>query len=139
MALAPDKTVRIILQSDLLFDLGKADIKPVARKSLDKIISILQQTPYMINVVGHTDNLPINTELFSSNWELSLKRASEVARFIMNQSSLPEERFYITGHASYQPLRPNDTPENRAINRRVELIITRNKPQNRVEQNVGSE
>jgi chemotaxis protein MotB len=139
VALAPDKTVRIILQSDLLFDLGKADIKPVGRKSLDKIISILQQTPYMINVVGHTDNLPINTELFSSNWELSLKRASEVARFIMNQSSLPEERFYITGHASYQPLRPNDTPENRAINRRVELIITRNKPQNRVEQNVGSE
>jgi flagellar motor protein MotB len=131
--LAPDKTVRIILQSDLLFDLGKADIKPQARKSLNKIVSILQQSPYMINVVGHTDNLPINTEQFPSNWELSLKRASEVARFIMDQSSLPEERFYITGHASYQPLRPHDTPENRAVNRRVELIVTRDKPQSRVE------
>lgn len=137
--LAPDKTVRIILQSDLLFDLGKADLKPAARKSLYKIVPILQQTPYMINVVGHTDNLSISTEQFPSNWELSLKRASEVARFIMDQSSLPEERFYITGHASYQPLRPNDTPENRAVNRRVEVIITRNKPQNRVEQYVGSE
>ncbi|MCK5194479.1 MAG: flagellar motor protein MotB, partial [Desulfobulbaceae bacterium] len=139
VALAPDKTVRIILRSDLLFDLGKADIKPAARKSLNKIIPILQQTPYMINVVGHTDNLPINTEQFPSNWELSLKRASEVARFVMDQSSLPEERFYITGHASYQSLQPNDTPENRAVNRRVELIITRNKPQNRLEQYVGSE
>lgn len=137
--LAPDKTVRIILQSDLLFDLGKADIKPPARKSLNKIVPILQQSPYMINVVGHTDNLPIHTEQFPSNWELSLKRASEVARFIMDQSSLPEERFYITGHSSYQPLRPHDTPENRAVNRRVELIITQNKPQNRVEQYVGSE
>lgn len=131
--LAPDKTVRIILKSDLLFDLGKADIKPAARKSLNKIVPILQQTPYMINVVGHTDNLPINTGQFPSNWELSLKRASEVARFVMAQSSMPEERFYITGHSSYQPLRPHDTPENRAANRRVELIITRDKPQNRVE------
>jgi len=137
--LVSDKTVRIILQSDLLFDLGKADIKPDAMKSLNKIVPILQQTPYMINVVGHTDNIPINTEQFPSNWELSMKRASEVARFIMDQSALPEERFFITGHSSYQPLRPHDTPENRAINRRVELIITRDKPQNRVEQDVGSE
>lgn len=137
--LAPDKTVRIILKSDLLFDLGKADIKPGAMKSLNKIVPILQQSPYMINVVGHTDNLPINTKQFPSNWELSLKRASEVARFIMGQALLPEERFYITGHASFQPLRPHDNPENRAANRRVELIVTRDKPQNRVEQYVGTE
>jgi chemotaxis protein MotB len=137
--LAPDKTVRIILQSDLLFDLGRAAIKPAARESLFKIVPILRQTPYMINVVGHTDDLPINTEQFPSNWELSLKRASEVARFIMEKSFLPEDRFYVTGHASYQPLRPNDSPENRAVNRRVELIITRDKPQNRVDEYVGSQ
>lgn len=136
--LAPDKTVRIILQSDLLFDLGKADMKPAAREALDKLVPILRQTPYMINVVGHTDDLSINTEQFPSNWELSLKRASVVARFVMEKSLLPEERFYVTGHASYQPLRPNDTPKNRAANRRVELIITRDKPQNRIEGYAGA-
>lgn len=134
--LAPDKTVRIILQSDLLFDLGKAELKPDAQQSLYKIIPLLEQTPYMINVVGHTDDLPIQTPQFPSNWELSTKRASEVARFLMGQSVLPEERFYISGHASYQPLRPNNSPENREANRRVELIITRDKPQNRTLENV---
>jgi len=137
--LAPDKTVRIILQSDLLFDLGKADLKEAAQQSLYKIIPLLEKTPYMINVVGHTDDLPIQTDEFPSNWELSTKRASEVARFLMGKSGLPEERFYITGHASFQPLRPNDSPVNRAANRRVELIITRDKPQNRTVENVREE
>ncbi len=127
--LAADKTVRIILTGDLLFDSGKADIKATALSSLQKIIPLVSQTPYMINVVGHTDDVPIRSPLFPSNWELSLVRASEVGRFLIQKTKLSPERFYITGHASFQPLKPNDSPENQAANRRVEIILTQQKPQ----------
>lgn len=126
--LAVDKTVRFVLTGDLLFDSGRADMKPQALQSLKKIMPLVSQTPYMINVVGHTDNVPIQTEEFPSNWELSLIRAGKVARFLMNESGLDEKRFYVTGHASFDPVADNDTPENRSANRRVEIILTREKP-----------
>jgi chemotaxis protein MotB len=126
--LVPDKAVRIILKSDLLFDLGKADIKENARASLEEVAKILSQTSYMVNVVGHTDNLPISTEEFPSNWELSTARAGKIARFLMTEMKLPEDNFYISGYASYQPVKPNDNDTNRAANRRVEIIITKDKP-----------
>jgi chemotaxis protein MotB len=82
----------------------------------------------MVNIVGHTDDLPINTEEFPSNWELSTARASKVARFFMNEMNMPGENFYISGHASYQPVKPNDNEIDRAANRRVEIIITKERP-----------
>jgi outer membrane protein OmpA-like peptidoglycan-associated protein len=126
--LVPDKAVRIILKSDLLFDEGKANIREDAKASLRKVADIIQQTPYMVDVVGHTDDLPINTQEFPSNWELSTARACGVARFLMKDINLPEERFYVTGHANYQPIKPNTNDQNRAANRRVEIIITKKKP-----------
>lgn len=126
--LAPDKTVRIVLTGDLLFDSGQADIKGTALDGLKKIIPYVAQSPYMINVVGHTDDVPIQTGRFPSNWELSLIRASKVARFLMQETRLDEDRFYVTGHASFEPVAPNDTPANRAANRRVEIILTKDKP-----------
>ena len=127
--LAPDKTVRIILTGDLLFDSGLAELKEGALQGLRKITPLVAQTPYMINVVGHTDDVPIQTSEFPSNWELSLVRAGKVARFLMQESGLSQDRFYVTGHASFQPVAPNDSPANRAANRRVEIILTREKPQ----------
>ncbi len=126
--LVPDKAVRIILKSDLLFDLGKADIKEDAKASLMEVAEVLRQTEYMVNVVGHTDDLPINTEEFPSNWELSTARACQVARFLMKDMNIPEENFYVTGHAFYQPVKPNTDDMNRAANRRVEIIITKERP-----------
>jgi len=126
--LAPDKTVRIILTGDLLFDSGRAEMKDSALQALKQIIPLVAQTPYMINVVGHTDDLPIQTPEFPSNWELSLVRASRVARFLMQETHLDENRFYVSGHASTQPVAANDTPEHRAANRRVEIILTKEKP-----------
>jgi chemotaxis protein MotB len=126
--LVPDKAVRIILKSDLLFDLGKADIKEDARASLEEVATVLRQTKYIVNIVGHTDDLPINTEDFPSNWELSTARASRVARFFINEMNMPGENFYISGHASYQPVKPNDNEIDRAANRRVEIIITKERP-----------
>jgi len=126
--LVPDKAVRIILTGDLLFDTGKADLKPKARWLLETIAEIIRQVPYMVSVVGHTDNVPIHSDKFPTNWELSAIRACEVARFLIEEMRIPAERFYVSGHSYHQPVNPNDTAKNRAANRRVEIIITKERP-----------
>ena len=131
VALVPDKAVRIILTGDLLFDTGKADLKPEAKRSLERIAGIIRRAPYMVNVVGHTDNVPIYSERFPTNWELSAIRACEVARFLIEEMGIPGKRFYIGGHAYHQPVFPSNSPRNRAANRRVEIIITKERPYGR--------
>jgi len=126
--LVEDKAVRIILTGDLLFDTGKADLKPQSRESLREIASIIRRTQYMVSVVGHTDDVPIHTSEFPTNWELSALRACQVARFIIEDMEIPADRFYVSGHAYYQPVKPNNTASNRAANRRVEIIMTKERP-----------
>ena len=131
VALVPDKAVRIILTGDLLFDSGKADLKPEAKRSLERIADVIRRAPYVVNVVGHTDNVPIHSERFPTNWELSAIRACEVARFLIEETGIPGKRFYISGHAYHQPIFPEDSPQGRAANRRVEIIITKERPYGR--------
>ncbi|MBA4369723.1 MAG: hypothetical protein C0403_19020, partial [Desulfobacterium sp.] len=69
--LVSDQAVRIILPGDLMFDKGMAEIKPSAKQSLERIAGIIQKTPYIVNVIGHTDNDPIHSKIFATNWELS--------------------------------------------------------------------
>ena len=126
--LLPDKAVRIILTGDLLFDVGEAELKAAAKDKLEEIASLIRKTPYKLNVVGHTDNLPINSPLYPTNWELSLIRAAVVARFFIEEMDIPANKFYLSGHSYFQPVRPNTTAENRAANRRVEIIITKERP-----------
>jgi len=123
--LSPDRTVRIILSADLLFPSGNADLGSVARENIQKITSLLKKTPYMINVVGHTDNMPIKSGPFATNWELSVMRATTVARFLIEEMGIPASQFSVTGHSYYQPQVNNDTSANRAKNRRVEIIVSR--------------
>ncbi len=123
--LVPDKTMRIILTGDLLFYTGQADLSPKARQSLKKIASVIKNTPYMINVIGHTDNLPMHSSRFASNWELSVVRASSVARFLINEMGMNPAQFIVSGYGSQRPRRPNTNVENRAANRRVEIIISK--------------
>lgn len=126
--LAPDQTVRIILTGDLLFDPGQAELKENAKNSLVKIAQLLQQTPYVINVVGHTDSTPIHNDRFASNWELSVVRATRVARFLIESMKLPAKRFFVSGHSFHQPVQKNDTAAHRAANRRVEIVVTKEMP-----------
>ncbi|MBW1938058.1 MAG: OmpA family protein [Deltaproteobacteria bacterium] len=126
--LVQDKAVRIILTGDFLFDTGKAELKEEAKVSLKKIAGILRKTPYMVNLVGHTDNIPIHTEQFPSNWELSTMRACQVARFLIEDMHIPAEKFFVSGHAFYEPIKANYGAKNRAANRRVEIIMTKEKP-----------
>ncbi len=123
--LVPDKTMRIILTGDLLFHTGRADLSPKARQSLTKIAAVIKTTPYMINVIGHTDNLPMHSSRFASNWELSVVRASSVARFLINEMGMNPAQFIVSGYGAQRPRRPNTNAGNRAANRRVEIIVSK--------------
>ncbi len=136
--LVPDKTMRIVLTGDLLFPSGRAELTREAKKSLRKLIPIIHRTPYMINVIGHTDSMPMHSERFSSNWELSTARAGRVARFLIEQGHIPASHFVVTGYSYYRPVKPNTTAANRRANRRVEIIISKEPPpaQSATQQNI---
>lgn len=117
--------VVVNLPSSLLFDSGSARIKPEAEEALLRISQALREIPGKILIEGHTDNVPIiHGSIYRSNWELSAARASSVLHFFINQGLSPD-RFSIAGYGEYRPIADNDTPEGRAKNRRVELIILR--------------
>lgn len=125
--LVEDKAVRIIITGDLLFDTGKADLKPESLETLKKLAGVLRDTPYMISIVGHTDDVPINTERFPSNWELSSTRACVTARFLIEEINVPPSQIRVVGRAEYQPMRSNDSTIGRRANRRVVIFITKEK------------
>ncbi|VAW35838.1 Flagellar motor rotation protein MotB [hydrothermal vent metagenome] len=129
--LTPDQSIKIILTGDLLFDPGQAKLKPAARISLQKMASLLAYTPYHINIIGHTDNNPIHSSQFPSNWELSASRAAAVARFLVSTIGLQPDKISISGQASFNPIAKNDNAAHRALNRRVEIIISRPGPKPR--------
>lgn len=126
--LIKDQAVRITLTNDLLFETGRADLKPGALSVLADVAAVIRQNPYVINVVGHTDDVPIRTDQFPTNWELSAIRSSVVVRYMIERLGIPGERFFISAYSYYQPLKPNTSQANRALNRRVEIIITKDRP-----------
>ncbi len=123
-----DRAVRIVLTGDVLFDTGEADLKRDAVDSLKKVCGVIGKTHCVINVVGHTDNVPIHTDRFSSNWELSAARACRTARFLIEEMGILPAQIYVSGYSHYNPVGANSTPEGRKANRRVEIIISKEKP-----------
>ena len=93
--------------------------------TLQKIARLIVTNDGSVTVSGHTDNVPIANERYRSNWELSTSRAVSVAEELLQAAPLDESRFLVIGHADTRPQAPNDTPENRAKNRRVDISITR--------------
>lgn len=126
--LVPDKTMRIILTGDLLFETGRAELNSSSVSSLRKIAAVIKNTPYMINVIGHTDNIPMSSERYPTNWELSVARASTVARFLIEEMKMNPRQFIVSGYSSYRPVKPNTNSRNMAANRRVEIIISKRLP-----------
>ncbi len=126
VVLTESQAVKVSVRGNLLFDLGKADLKPEAISFLDKLSQIIAANNYQIEIVGHTDNFPISNPAYPTNWELSSARAARVARYLIQAGNLEPGRFTVIGHAFYRPTVPNTTLENKAKNRRVEIIITRN-------------
>jgi len=108
-----------------MFDPGKADIYPEAKEVIKNIASLLVDEPNRISIEGHTDNTPINTPEFPSNWELSTKRATNVLKYLLEELKFEPKRLTAAGFGEWHPVAPNDTPENKAKNRRVDLIVRR--------------
>lgn len=134
-----DRRGVVITISDLvLFPPGKANFNPEGTDILEKISELIEQFDYKVNVEGHTDNVPINTELFPSNWELSANRASKIVRFFIENGIFPT-RLSAEGFAEYKPIAPNDTPEGRAKNRRVEIVYERGDIERSIAKILGEE
>jgi chemotaxis protein MotB len=107
-----------------LFDPGSAALKPQGIKVLDKLAETLKAQPdKVIRVEGHTDDRPIQTERFKSNWQLSAARATEVVGYL-EKHGIPAERLIAVGYGASRPAVPNTDAESRAKNRRVEIIVT---------------
>lgn len=102
---------------------GSAELTPEYRDVMHEVRSVLALKPGSIVVQGHSDDVPIHTARFRSNWELSAARAVSVAHELMVGGTLPASRFEVSGKADTQPLAPNNSAENRARNRRVEIVI----------------
>jgi len=107
----------------VLFDLGRADLKPEALDILGQVADLLLPLPNQIRVEGHTDNLPINTAQFPSNWELSTARATSVVRHLCEEYIFPPERLGAAGYGEYHPVASNDDIEGRRLNRRVDIVV----------------
>lgn len=105
------------------FASGSADLKPGYRDVMDEIRAVLAHQPGRIQVQGHSDDVPIRTARFRSNWELSAARAVSVAHELMDGALLKASRFEVSGMADTRPLVPNSNQANRARNRRVEIVI----------------
>ncbi|MGD8912963.1 MAG: type VI secretion system protein TssL, long form [Candidatus Thiodiazotropha sp.] len=120
-----DTKIIIRIQEKGSFPSGRANLNPEFFEVISKITDVIATTPGKIVVAGHTDNVPISTKRFRSNWELSSARAVTVVHAMLSNAAIDEGRFLIQGYADSQPLVSNDTSENRALNRRVELVIQR--------------
>jgi chemotaxis protein MotB len=115
--------VRVTVESPILFDSGKADLRAEALPLLDEISHVLAEGDQEVVVEGHTDNVPIHTEEFPSNWELSTARAISVSRSLFEKANLDPKRFSVAGYGEYHPIASNETDEGKQKNRRVEILL----------------
>jgi chemotaxis protein MotB len=116
----------IALGDKILFDPGKTDLKPEGKDALAQVTTVLKDLANRnFQVAGHTDNIPIKSGKFRSNWDLSTARAVEVVNYMIS-SGLDGKRLSAAGYADESPVAPNDTPENKARNRRIEITLVPN-------------
>ena len=115
--------VKLGIGESILFLAGDAALSHSGQQVLDELAHMLRERPWLITVEGHTDDRPIATPRYPSNWELSTARASRVTRYLIQQG-LTSERLRAVGYADTHPRASNDEPEGRARNRRVELVLS---------------
>ena len=118
-----ERGIVVSLQENILFDPGEAKIKKDFFHVLDSIFTAIDSCPNDILIMGHTDNIPTHSTLYESNWELSSYRALSILEYFLKEKGLQPSRLSVGGYGPVRPLYPNDTPKNRALNRRVEIII----------------
>lgn len=107
------------------FDSGSATVKPEAATALESIADALASRADPLRVEGHTDDRPIHTERFDSNWELSTARATAIVKYFVVDRHFPPDRLAAAGYAEFHPVAENATAEGRAVNRRVDIVVLR--------------
>ncbi len=115
----------IRLENEIFFDSGKAEIREGALTALEKVGAIIKDIPNNVRVEGHTDNVPINTDRFPSNWELSTHRALAVVRYFIENGGVDPARLSAAGYGESRPVAPNDSSADRVRNRRVEILLVK--------------
>lgn len=118
-----DRRITLRIDNNLLFASGQADLTSRGKTVLQGLMDTLETFDGRVSIEGHTDNVPIATQRFPSNWELSTGRATSVLRYLAD-GGLPEMRLRAIGYADTRPLKSNETNLGRAANRRVELLLT---------------
>ncbi|TSA52542.1 MAG: hypothetical protein D4R45_06860 [Planctomycetaceae bacterium] len=124
------KGFKATLGSGVLFPSGVATFAKTAYHPLDRIVEIMKTGPYHLRIEGHTDNVPINTGKFPSNWELSTARAINVLRYFLDMGKISSGKVTAVGYSEYHPVATNKTPEGRTKNRRVEFYFELHKEKN---------
>jgi chemotaxis protein MotB len=105
------------------YESGSATLRPSSENAIDRLAGVLVSRTEMLRIEGHTDNVPIHNAQFASNWELSTARATDLVKLFIVHYKFAPDRLSAAGYAEYHPLSSNDTPEGRARNRRVDIVI----------------
>ncbi|MFH1538024.1 MAG: OmpA family protein [bacterium] len=119
-----EKDIQITVGDRGLFDSGSDGLKPSILPFIDKVAEIVKKYKLNVLVEGHTDDRPISSARFPSNWELSSGRATSVIRYLIDKQGIAPDNLIATGYADTKPKALNDTAENRAINRRIEIKLS---------------
>ncbi len=120
-----ERGLLVRFMDNVLFESGKADLTPQAREIINKVAEVIRQNDKNVRIEGHTDNIPINTSKFPSNWELSTTRAVNVVKYLIEENGIEAKRLSASGYSDQHPVDDNNTPEGRRNNRRVDMVILR--------------
>ncbi|MGE5362980.1 MAG: flagellar motor protein MotB [Bacteroidota bacterium] len=118
-----ERGITIHILDEILFPSATADLSKGSEGVLGKIAAVIRKLPNDIRVEGHTDNVPIASAQFPSNWHLSVARALNTAYYLINKEGLPQDKLSIVGYAEYKPVSPNRDARGRSENRRVDIVI----------------
>jgi chemotaxis protein MotB len=118
----------VSLPESATFPPASTEVTDGALELIARITAVVQAQPIRLTIEGHTDDVPIHTRMFRSNWELSTARASAVIAFLVENLGADPARLSAAGYGEYHPRVPNDSPENRARNRRVDIVILEERP-----------
>ncbi|MBC8188503.1 MAG: OmpA family protein [Proteobacteria bacterium] len=120
-----ERGVIVRVKGGTLFKAGSDSLLPISFVFLDEVIRIAVEFPYALSIEGHTDDGPINTPRFPTNWHLSAARSIAVLQYMIDAGDVDPSRISAGGYGSTRLLVPNDAPESRAVNRRVEFVYKR--------------
>lgn len=123
--LVDEQKIKLSLYPAVLFDSGRAELKPAGKKILRGFGHIIKEVKNPIMIEGHTDNVPIHNHQFANNWELSFGRSFSVLKYFMTVFQFSPKQLSGIGYGEYKPVAANDTPKNRNRNRRIEINIIR--------------